>query len=204
MNTPGFLLFAALVVSAASCTPGTGNNQIGSPPASDSASVSKPVRAEELIIPGRSIGMTALGETSESVHKRMGAPDLGDAAMGKSTAEWYANHDTTSFVTQVYFSRSDDDEVKRAKQIRITSSFFKLGDGSSVGTPFLKIAGLYSPKKVATFTDRGSFRVLYDDAQTGIAFETDTATVIRGITIHEPGKEVTATYLPFFPDIKHQ
>jgi hypothetical protein len=73
----------------------------------------KPVPQAQLIVPGISIGQTTINESGESVHKRLGTPDGGDAAMGKSVSIWYANHDTTGYVTQMYFSRGQgNDEDK--------------------------------------------------------------------------------------------
>jgi hypothetical protein len=83
---------------------------------------------------GVSIGQTTINESGENVHKRLGTPDGGDAAMGKSVSIWYANHDTTGYVTQMYFSRGQgNDEIKRVKQIRVTSPFFKINNEVHTG-----------------------------------------------------------------------
>lgn len=163
----------------------------------------KPVPLAQLIVPGVSLGQTIINESGENVHKRLGTPDGGDAAMGKSISIWYANHDTTGNVTQMYFSRGQgDDEVKRVKQIRVTSPAFKINSKLYVGVPLKSVWPLYKLKKAATFTDNGDKRSLYDDIKVGIAFDVDDKDIITGITVHEPGREVASTYLPFFSNLK--
>jgi hypothetical protein len=163
----------------------------------------RPVPQAQLIVPGTSIGQTTINESGESVHKRLGTPDGGDAAMGKSVSIWYANHDTTGYVTQMYFSRGQgNDEIKRVKQIRVTSPFFKINNEVHAGVPLKNVLLLYKLKKVALFTDKGDSRSLYDDVKGGIAFDVDDKEIITGITVHEPGREAASTYLPFFPTLK--
>jgi hypothetical protein len=163
----------------------------------------KPVPLSQLIVPGISLGQTAINESGENIHKRLGTPDGGDAAMGKSISIWYANHDTTGYVTQMYFSRGQgDDDVKRVKQIRVTSPAFKINSNLHVGVPLKSVWPLYNLKKTATFTDKSGQRSLYDDIKAGIGFDVDDKDVITGITIHEPGREAASTYLPFFSSLK--
>ncbi|MES2269033.1 MAG: hypothetical protein V4520_19875 [Bacteroidota bacterium] len=163
----------------------------------------KQVPLAQLIVPGISIGQTAINESSEDVHKKLGTPDGGDAAMGKSISIWYANHDTTGYVTQMYFSRGQgDDEVKRVKQIRVTSPSFKISSEVYTGTPFSKVEQAYKLKRVATFTNKGKTLSLYDDVKAGIAFDVDDKDIITGITVHEPGRDAASTYLPFFSSLK--
>lgn len=163
----------------------------------------KPVPLAQLIVPGISVGQTAINQSGEDVHKKLGTPDGGDAAMGKSVSIWYANHDTTGYVTQMYFSRGQgNDEVKRVKQIRVTSPFFKISSKVYVGTRFKNVWSAYKLTKVAMFTDKGKALSLYDDVKGGIAFDVDEKDIITGITVHEPGREAASTYLPFFSDLK--
>ncbi|QHS55024.1 hypothetical protein GWR56_05530 [Mucilaginibacter sp. 14171R-50] len=163
----------------------------------------KPIPLAQLVVPGISLGQTTINESSENIYTRLGKPDAGDAAMGKSIAIWYANHDTTGYVTQMYFSRDmGNDETSRVKQVRVTSPVFKVTNKLHTGAPLKDAMALYHLKKVATFTDKGNSRSLYDDAKAGIGFEADDKNIITGITVHEPGKDVTTTYLPFFADLK--
>jgi hypothetical protein len=163
----------------------------------------KPIPLAQLVVPGVSLGQTTINESGENIHKRLGTPDGGDAAMGKSISIWYANHDTTGYVTQMYFSRGQgNDEVKRVKQIRVTSPAFKITNKLHTGVSFKNTSSLYALKKVATFSDKGSNRTLYDDVKAGIAFDVDDKDMITGITVHEPGREAASTYLPFFSNVK--
>jgi hypothetical protein len=163
----------------------------------------QPIPLAQLVVPGVSLGQTTVNENGESIHKRLGTPDAGDAAMGKSISIWYANHDTTGYVTQMYFSRGQgDDDIKRVKQIRVTSPVFKINSKLHTGVPLKSVWPLYHLKKVATFTDKGGKRSLYDDINGGIAFDVDDKDIITGITVHEPGREAASTYLPFFASLK--
>jgi hypothetical protein len=163
----------------------------------------KPVPLKLLIVPGVSLGQTTINEGSENIYKRLGKPDAGDAAMGKSIGIWYANHDTTGYVTQMYFSRDmGNDETSRVKQVRINSPAFKVNNKLHVGVPFTNAKALYKLTKLGTFEEKGGKHTLYDDNKAGIAFETDDKNVISGITVHEPGRDVATTYLPFFPSLK--
>ena len=163
----------------------------------------KPVPLKLLIVPGVSLGQTTVNEGADNIYKRLGKPDAGDAAMGKSTAIWYAGHDTTGYVTQMYFSRDmGNDETSRVKQIRVNSPAFKVNNKVHIGAAFSLAQALYKLKKVATFEEKGKRRSLYDDNKAGIAFETDDRNMITGITVHEPGRNVETTYLPFFPSLK--
>ncbi|GGH11522.1 hypothetical protein [Mucilaginibacter phyllosphaerae] len=219
MNLPKYLIAPILALTVIACQqnkdPKTTDTIAGAADttqpdaakATDTAAVDlpgdKPVPLVQLIVPGTSIGQTSLNESSENVHKRLGKPDSGDAAMGKSISVWYAGHDTTGNVTQMYFSRGQgDDETKRVKQIRVTSPFFKLNSKVFAGVPFKNVSGIYQLKKVATFTDKGSNHTLYDDTKAGIAFDADDKGIITGITVHEPGREAASTYLPFFSTLK--
>jgi hypothetical protein len=163
----------------------------------------KPIPLKLLIVPGVSLGQTIINEASENIYKRFGRPDAGDAAMGKSISIWYANHDTTGYVTQMYFSTNmGNDDTKRVKQVRINSPAFKINTKVHVGAPFTYAKALYKLTKAGTFEENGSPRSLYDDNKAGIAFETDDKNMITGITVHQPGRDVTTTYLPFFPSLK--
>jgi hypothetical protein len=163
----------------------------------------KPVPLSQLIVPGISLGQTTINESGENIYKRLGTPDSGDAAVGKSISIWYANHDTTGYVTQMYFSRDmGNDETSRVKQVRVTSPAFKINSKLHVGVPLKSVWSLYNLKKVATFTGKGGKRSLYDDVKTGIAFDVDDKDMITGIAVHEPGREAASTYLPFFSSLK--
>ena len=141
-----YFLLMIVALFALSCKPKGGKNY-NKQPTPDSPKISdttnrpdmpgdKPVPLSQLVVPGISVGQTAINEASENVHKRLGKPDGGDAAMGKSVSIWYANHDTSSYLTQMFFTRNmGNDETSRVKQIRVTSPWFKLNNNLFAGSP---------------------------------------------------------------------
>ncbi|WP_183575894.1 hypothetical protein HDF18_18510 [Mucilaginibacter sp. X5P1] len=161
----------------------------------------KPVPAEQLILPGQSIGTISINENADSVFRKLGKPDAGDAAMGKSLATWYAKHDTSGYETQIFFAKQmgTADEASQVKQIRITSPWFKTMDYMSTGMHLQTIESKkeFSLKKSAQYTDGGKLYFIYDDADAGMAFEIDNRNVCTGIIIHEPRKDATASYIAF-------
>ncbi|TSD64860.1 hypothetical protein FFF34_013250 [Inquilinus sp. KBS0705] len=164
---------------------------------------SKSPTAAQLIVPGKSVGQTTINEAAESVHKKLGNADDGDAAMGKSMSIWYANHDTVGYKTQIYFSRNmGNDETSRVKQIRVTSPWFKVSDAIHAGAPLKNAAQAFKLTPSGTFTEKGNTYTIYDDTTSGIAFEANNHDICTGIVVYEPGKAAGATYLPFYPDFK--
>ena len=164
----------------------------------------KPVPAEQLILPGQSIGTISINENADSVFRKLGKPDAGDAAMGKSLSTWYAKHDTSGYETQIFFSKQmgTADETSRVKQIRITSPWFKTTDYMGVGMHLQTIESKkeFSLKKSSQYTDEGKQFFIYDDADAGIAFEINDKNICTGIIIHEPGKDATSSYIAFHPN----
>jgi hypothetical protein len=161
------------------------------------------ITSDQLITPGKSIGKTAINENSAAVIKRLGKPDAGDAAMGKSVSIWYAKHDTAGYITQIYFTKQMGvDDTSRAKLIRVTSPWFKVKEDINVGAPVKNAMGKLRLVKIGEGNGKQGLYTLYDDAKSGIAFEADNKGTCTGITIHEPGKKLAPNYLAFFPDLK--
>lgn len=160
------------------------------------------ISADKLIVPGKSIGQTALNDNGAEVTKRLGRPDAGDAAMGKSLSIWYANHDTTSYQTMVYASRQigTNDETSRVKQIRITSPWFVTKDSVQVGSTLEQIGKTYQTKKVAYFTKAGQMFNIY--RADGIAFEIDPQQKCTAIIVFDADSNPGSTYLPFYDNLK--
>ena len=161
----------------------------------------KPIPSEQLILPGQRVGNVSINQNADSVFRALGKPDASDAAMGKSLATWYAGHDTTGYQTQIFFSRQmgTADEASRVKQIRITSPYFKTMDYMSTGMHLQTIESKkeFSLKKCAQYTNNGRQFFIYDDTDAGITFEIDDKNVCSGIIIHEPHKDVMASYIAF-------
>jgi hypothetical protein len=119
MNVPRYLIVPILAVAILSCQQNKAPESIDTiaenadttvldnTKVADTTAIEmpgdKPVPLAQLIVPGISVGQTAINEGSEVVHKKLGKPDAGDAAMGKSVSIWYANHDTTGYVTKCIF-----------------------------------------------------------------------------------------------------
>jgi hypothetical protein len=168
----------------------------------------KPVAANRLIIPGNSIGLTAINDKADSVFKDLGKADEGDAAMGKSIQTWYSKSgtDTTKYSTAIYFTTNmgGPDEASRAKQIRITSPFFMTVERIGVNS-VLDSVSHYFPLaiKTAVYKDAAKNPVyIYEDKKSGIAFELNDQNKCVGITIHPENEKAFQTYLSFFDGIK--
>jgi hypothetical protein len=168
----------------------------------------KPVAENRLIIPGKSIGLTAINDKADSVFKKLGKPDEGDAAMGKSIQTWYSKSetDTTKYSTTIYFTTNmgGPDEATRAKQIRVTSPFFMTAERIGVNS-VLESVSHYFPLaiKTAVYKDAAKKPVyIYDDTKAGIAFEINDQNKCVGITIHPENAKAFQTYIAFFDGIK--
>src|SRR5690348_16540653 len=62
------------------------------------------VSSNRLIVPGKSIGLTSLGQDADEASKHLGPPAMEDAAMGKYLDAWYTikGKDTVSEV-EIFF-----------------------------------------------------------------------------------------------------
>lgn len=162
------------------------------------------VTADKLIIPGKSIGQTALNDNGADVIKRLGRPDAGDAAMGKSMSIWYADHDSTGYQTMIYTTRQmgTEDDVSRVKQIRITSPWFATKDNVHVGSTLQDIDGFYKTDRFATFNNKNKelYTIFKDDI--GIAFEIDQQGECKAIVVFDPKFAPGQMYLPFYDNLK--
>ncbi|MFD1258085.1 hypothetical protein ACFQ3S_14855 [Mucilaginibacter terrae] len=169
----------------------------------DSSAKAEPVPAAKLIIPGKCIGQTQINENVAKVFKRLGRPDAGDAAMGKSLSIWYANHDTTGFQTMVFSTRQmgTENEDSMVKQIRITSPWFSTADGIYVRSTLQQIKQFYTVKKSAVVTKKDGKYSIYKTNK-GIAFETDAQENCTAIIVFDPSFQPGQTYLPIYDNIE--
>ncbi len=152
-----------------------------------------------LLIPGVSAGKTKLDEPGDSVYKRLGKPNAGDAAMGKAVAFWYADGDSTGNVLSVYTSRDmGNDETARVKRIRVTSPSFKTNTGLGPGSQKKDIEVGFAVKPQDSYLKDGK-KVTLLDAPEGIAFEVDEAGKCVAVIIHAPNDSF-GSYLPLRPD----
>ncbi|WP_095702990.1 hypothetical protein [Mucilaginibacter sp. MD40] len=164
---------------------------------------SEPVSSDWLITPGIGIGQTVLNEAGEKVIARLGKPDGGDAAMGKSVSVWYADHNKRGYVTQVYFTKNmGNDDAARVKVIRVSSPSFKTDKAIYTGVLLKEAEARFQLKKIGSFKAELSDRNIFDDQAAGIAFDTDRSGTITGIAVHEKGVSALNAYMAFFSNVK--
>lgn len=219
-NQKSFFLFF-LVLSCWNCSPKQENQTAQTENRADSltteqTSVNKPdtavITASRLIVPGKSIGQTALKEKAEVVTTRLGKPDQGDAAMGKALSTWFSKpaanaSDTTRHQTTIYFKTNmgGPDEASRVDQIRITSPYFLTQDSIHVHSDLAAIQKAFPEiVKVAAYTaPQTSTKVtIYDAVAAGITFEINEQKRCVAITVHAANQEIKNTYLPLFVDLE--
>jgi hypothetical protein len=149
-----------------------------------------------LLVPGKSAGKVNIGQNAEEVYVLFGKADAGDAAMQKSVAIWYKNHDPKSFSTSVYTVRdTGDNPAARIKQVRVTSPEFKTKENIGVSSTLGEIQNKYSVTKLTDVIDRGEILEMYDHLA-GIAFEVDSKGICKAIIIHSANEGLKPTSLP--------
>lgn len=149
-----------------------------------------------LIIPGKSAGKVSIGQNAEEVYAAFGKADAGDAAMQKSVAIWYENHDPKSFATSIYTVRdTGDNPAALIKQVRVTSPEFKTGKGVGPTSTLADIQKKYSVVKLTDITEGGISLKIFDSLE-GIAFEIDSNGICKAIIIHSGNESLKTTSLP--------
>lgn len=166
-----------------------------------------PVPANRLIIPGKSIGLTSLGQKNSELSKHLGPAAKGEAAMGgKTLLTWYSKpviHGTDTVIneTEIYFTTQMEEETEsRVRHIRITSSFFATAQHISTGSTQDSIQKYFPGiKKIASYTSPKTKKqvLIYDDVKGGIAFEIENGKCV-GITVHQPDDLAYETYNSLF------
>lgn len=161
-----------------------------------------PKETAALIVPGKSIGLTAIGETAEGIALKLGPADEGDAAMGKSIGTWYSKSNRVHSTT-IYFTTNfgDSTEAKRVSQVRINSPYFSTKDDIKTSSSFAAIQQSFPAiKETGYYTVTKQIKMIirtFDDINAGIAFEIDPENICVGVAIHKPGEKAYQTYLPF-------
>lgn len=192
MQLLNYLLFSYLMLSSAGYPPKSGHTVF---------TTLKIVPAAQLIVPGKSIGQTYIGENMNEVFKRLGKPDDGDAAMGKSMSFWFAKHNTLGYQTAIYSFRrmgTPDGKKSRVQQILVTSPYFKTADLLHAGSSYQQVAQKYVLKKAAIFSKGKYIITLYDTAK-GISFEFGPDSLCKSIIVHLPNLGGASAYLAFHP-----
>jgi len=160
-----------------------------------------------LIVPGTSIGLTALGQNAESLAV-LGQPDLSDAAMGKAWMSWYSKKtDDKGFKSELMICTGyKDSEMKEKviKEIRINSPDFKTGNGNGSGQtletiqhefPNLKLVSAYNNTALKTEVQ------IYDEVNDGIAFEIQQHGKCIAVIVHPKQKPLSNEYIVLHPEL---
>ncbi|MBC7565480.1 MAG: hypothetical protein H7223_00775, partial [Pedobacter sp.] len=149
-----------------------------------------------LLVPGTSAGKIGIGRDAKEAYADLGKADAGDAAMQKSVAIWYKDHDPKSYATSIYTVRdTGENPAAIIQQIRVTSPAFKTTDGIGVSSTLEAIQKKYSITKLTDVTDGKVVLEMYDSL-TGIAFETDSKGICRAVIIHRANEGLKTTSLP--------
>jgi hypothetical protein len=151
------------------------------------------------IEPGKSIGLTKIGEPTADVINSFGKADFGDAAMGKSWAGWYSKKsDTTKYAAVYSTTGPEGDAAYSVKQVRVNSPSFKTSGGIKVGSSYATIKKAY-PKisRIAVYENPKTKQrtEIYDEQKKGISFEI-TSKRCTAISVH-PAGESANTYIGF-------
>jgi hypothetical protein len=149
-----------------------------------------------LLVPGSSAGKLSIGQDAREAYAELGKADAGDAAMQKSVAIWYKDHDPKSYATAIYTVRDTGANPSALiRQIRVTSPAFKTADAIGVSSTLGEIQKKYTLNKITDVTDSGTPLELYD-SMAGIAFETDSKGICRAVIIHKADEGLKLTSLP--------
>ena len=151
-----------------------------------------------LLVPGKSAGKTALGQTSEEVTKRLGPANAGDAAMQHAVAVWYAGGKAKTGNSVAIFTVRDagNDPEARIKQIRVNSPRFQTKEGIGAGSSLAEIKVHYSLTPTNRYTELDKAYTLFDSNK-GIGFEVDDKEVCTSVIVHAANEAFSGTYLNF-------
>jgi hypothetical protein len=169
-----------------------------------------------VIAPGIGIGQVRIGERLDDVHRALGTPKLSDAAMGGKLLEVWRSGPAFEGRRQngieeleIYFRREGADLSGQAvaRQIRVTSPFFRTASGISVRSSFAQVlaefpgllideeltyalSGGRSEKEVEMFVDRA--RGIAFEFRNGAAADPDAGGYCRAIHVFQPNTDPRA------------
>jgi hypothetical protein len=150
-----------------------------------------------LLVPGIAVGKMRVNENAAQAFKVLGVADGGDAAMGKSVAIWYNNHDSTANSVAIYTVRDTGDApISLIKQIRVTSPIFKTENGVHPGSTLAEIKEAFDVSQTETYKDEGQMYTVYSSNK-GIAFEMNSSEKCVAVVVFQSGKPLPGTYLKF-------
>ncbi|WDF55064.1 hypothetical protein [Mucilaginibacter sp. KACC 22063] len=171
----------------------------------DTSNVSKDtlIGANQLIVPGKSIGKTYINENVDSVMDQLGKPQQSDAAMGAAMNTWMHKTDTATYQTDIYSHRNfggKDESTSRVKIIRVTSPWFKTVERIHNGSLLDSITKYYQARYTANYANGTDTLQIYDDIPQGIAFEVKQ-NKCAAILVHIP-KDSSASYISMHPKMQ--
>lgn len=166
----------------------------------DSSATSAPdtavIEQSLMIIPGKSAGNISIGQDAKEVYSALGKADAGDAAMQKSVAIWYKNHNPKSYSTSIYTARdTGENPAALIRQIRVSDPEFQTNKGVGPSSTLADIQKKYSIVKLTDITENGIALEIYDSLE-GIAFEMDDKGICKAIIVHDANESLKATSLP--------
>ncbi|WGQ11346.1 hypothetical protein QG516_06720 [Pedobacter gandavensis] len=151
---------------------------------------------DSLLIPGVSAGNIAIEQDASEALKTLGKPDSSDAAMQKTVAFWYKEHDPRSTSFAIYTVRdTGSNPIARIRQIRLNSPAYRTEDGLGVSSPLSLLKDKFDLKKVSLSNASPRNYDLYDSHQ-GIAFEITAEGNCAAVIIHRKNEPLKETYLP--------
>ena len=165
------------------------------------------------VIPATSIGRLQLKMEVDGspVFKLLGRADSGDAAMCKSWSMWYWKDAAgTKKEFDMYAVCDPDVDMKKTIQIlRVEGTDFLTRRGSSKSGGLKELKVQYPDlSRLGEFSNpEGETITLWDDIKAGIAFELPypgTGKNISAVMVHQPGKKITETYLPFYSAVRKE
>lgn len=159
----------------------------------------KEIPNEQLIVPGKQVGVLYLGQDMKEVNEHMGKVDDGDAAMGSALSIWKKDS-----ITIFSSYRDSNMVVKAAKQISVGSPVFNTADHIHTGAKLSQLIKIWPDlKKASIYVNEKTNDSLYvyDDIAAGIAFDIQSDTCSR-ITVHTKNKESNGSYLSMYPGWK--
>lgn len=151
-----------------------------------------------LIVPGRSIGRTALGRNGLAELKRLPPPDAQDNGMNQHYSVWVSHkagrtdtlftHDTNNGV----FDNVKPTNGVTIDTIRITSRQFHTRNGISTASTLAQVRRRFPHAHADRFNPQ-----VYTDAQRGIVFEftrpLSSASRCLAISVSPPGADIAET-----------
>jgi len=154
------------------------------------------------VMPGQSLGRFKLDQEVEQAQlfNILGEADSADAAMCKSWSMWYLDKKSPKKELDVYAVCDAKVDMRKTIQIiRLKNVDFTTEKGISSSSTLSQLKAAYPEAESTEYveTETSMKTILFDDIASGIAFET-TNDQITSVAIHQAGKKITETYLPFY------